>query len=170
MGNWVVLFSRTGSEIADLSECFGRWPEKIFTNNLDETTWDYRIPPELITPATPKQIFEYLENTSNLFITLHGFMRIIPEHICERHEIYNGHPGAIDLYPELKGKDPQERAWEGKYEKIGSVLHKVTAGVDEGEILEAVSLKNTCTSKDELYHTLRLTSFISWTRFLREKL
>ena len=87
----------------------------------------------------------------NPIITLHGWLRIMPPEICNRYEIYNGHPGLITKYPELKGKDPQMRAWEGDYEFCGSVLHRVTEGVDEGEI---INLKNS--RLDELIQELLL--------------
>ena len=31
---WVVFFSQTGSEIADIAESIGRWPDRIITNEL----------------------------------------------------------------------------------------------------------------------------------------
>ena len=30
--NWIVFFSQTGAEIADIAESLGRWPDRIFTN------------------------------------------------------------------------------------------------------------------------------------------
>jgi folate-dependent phosphoribosylglycinamide formyltransferase PurN len=48
----------------------------------------------------------------------------------------------LDIKPwddetDLKGKDPQIRTWENinNYQFIGSVVHKVTPGVDEGPVL-----------------------------------
>ena len=50
-----------------------------------------------------------VNNLKHDLITLHGYLRIIPENICKQcKHIYNGHPGLINMYPELKGKDPQE--------------------------------------------------------------
>ena len=59
----------------------------------------------------------------------------MPPGVCDAFEIYNGHPGLITKYPELKGKDPQERSFK-QYETAGAVLHKVTAGVDEGDVID----------------------------------
>jgi folate-dependent phosphoribosylglycinamide formyltransferase PurN len=58
-----------------------------------------------------------LEQFPDAIVTLHGWLRVIPAYVCERSRIYNGHPGLITKYPELKGKDPQVRAFikEGKY-------------------------------------------------------
>ena len=33
-----------------------------------------------------------------------------PGEVCEKRNIYNGHPGLITQYPQLKGKDPQQKA------------------------------------------------------------
>ena len=70
----------------------------------------------------------------NLIITLHGYLRILPEALCTNFKIFNGHPGDIVNYPELKGKDPVDRVTP-EMKTIGAVIHKVTAGVDEGEIV-----------------------------------
>ena len=42
---WITFFSQTGSEIADLSEEMGRWPDIIITNERPEhlRTIDPRI-------------------------------------------------------------------------------------------------------------------------------
>ena len=105
-------------------------------------------------------------------ISLHGYLRILPADICEQYEIYNGHPGAIGLYPELKGLDPQARAWENceRYSRIGSVVHNVTAGVDEGEIVSEVTVPNLVKSLDEMYGTLKQTSLQSWIKFMEDRL
>jgi folate-dependent phosphoribosylglycinamide formyltransferase PurN len=114
---------------------------------------------------------QVIYNVSETFISLHGFLRILPADICEKYEIYNGHPGAIDLYPELKGKDPQEKVWQenDKYRIIGSVVHKCTAELDGGDVLKAVHLRNRNYTKEELYASLKMTSLSAWGFFLREK-
>ena len=42
---WITFFSQTGSEIADISESLGRWPDVIVTNERPEhlRTVDPRI-------------------------------------------------------------------------------------------------------------------------------
>ena len=96
-------------------------------------------------------------------------MRIVPEEICGRYEIYNGHPGLITKYPELKGKDPQERAYNDKYKTAGSVIHRVVPEVDAGEILaeEEVDIKDK--SLNEVYESLHEISSDLWVEFLKEK-
>ena len=81
-------------------------------------------------------------------------------------DIFNGHPGLISSYPELKGKDPQIKAWEGKYREVGSVVHKVTEGVDEGDIVMQCSTNNFAKSLDGMYRILKSTSFTCWISFL----
>ena len=143
--NWIALFSQTGCEVADLSEGINREPDFVITNaDLDKT-----------------------------LITLNGWLRIVPASKCSVYNIYNGHPGLITKYPELKGKDPQKRAWENiaSYAKIGSVVHKVAAEVDAGEVIVE---KSTRTSRiynlNKTYNALRKTSFDAWLEFLKEHL
>ena len=173
MKKWVALFSHTGSEIAKLAETFGVWPTDIFTDNNNVDEWNKNIPEELVTISNPDAIHNGLRFTKErTLVTLHGYMKIIPTDVCELHDIYNGHPGAINLYPDLKGKDPQERSWENrdKYEYIGSVIHKVTPGIDEGEIVGYVYTDNDCQSKEEMYNVLRDCSYESWLDFLRREI
>lgn len=105
---------------------------------------------------------------ADTLITLHGYLRILPANICNRYTILNGHPGLITKYPELKGKDPQVRAWEGKYPLIGSVVHKVTPGVDEGEVITSVCYTNRCDTLDEIYGKLKQSSLESWLWVLKD--
>ena len=37
----------------------------------------------------------------SVFVTLHGYLRILPPDFTKASNIYNGHPGAIEQYPEL---------------------------------------------------------------------
>ena len=109
-------------------------------------------------------------NPKDVLITLHGYLRIIPSDVCERFEIYNGHPGYITAYPELKGKDPQIRAGEAGHRWVGCVIHKVTAGVDEGPIEDQTGVPNTASSLDELYSLLKKKSLYLWVKFMWRKL
>ena len=161
---WIAFFSQTGSEIVDIIERLGKKPDLIITN--------YR-------PSDKREInknLPYWSEVTNkpdlkqLIITLHGWLRIMPPEICNKYEIYNGHPGLITKYPELKGKDPQMRAWEGNYEFCGSVLHRVTEGVDEGEIINSGTFTKEGLEVNDYFHILRETSLNLWIEFLREKL
>jgi len=97
----------------------------------------------------------------------------VPPDKCAKYNIYNGHPGLITKYPELKGKDPQQRAWHDlhKYDTVGSVVHRVVEEIDAGEVntLSEISTANILTL-DEMYKALRSTSLIAWSSFLKERL
>ena len=176
---WIAFFSQTGSEIVELSKWLDRKPDLIVTNNFEEKIKFHPGVRELgvtIMSARHDMIMNYFRNqviynVSETIISLHGYLRILPADICEKYEIYNGHPGAIDLFPELKGKDPQEKVWQenDKYNIIGSVVHKCTAELDAGAILKAVHLRNRNYSKEELYASLKMTSLSAWSFFLKEK-
>lgn len=174
---WIAFFSQTGSEIVNISKTLGIKPNLICTNNTEE----YKGTPyhpgirelkSTICIGTHKKLMEYLSmtnvyNPKDTLITLHGYLRILPPEICNKFEIYNGHPALITHYPELKGKDPQERTWEGNYHTIGSVVHRVTEGVDEGEVVKSVAYANRCNTKDELYLKLKESSLEAWLWFLK---
>ena len=112
----------------------------------------------------------YLRQVENPLITLHGWLRILPEDICNKYEIYNGHPGLITRYPELKGKDPQIRAFAGEYNTGGCVIHRVTPGVDEGEVLMEREVGIRLLDLDGLFTILHKTSVNMWIEFLDERL
>lgn len=179
MKYWLAFFSQTGSEIVDLSKELGRKPDLLVTNNFEEKIKfnpGIRSLDVTIQSARHESLMEYFRNTKfwppeDTLITLHGYLRILPADICERYKIYNGHPGAIDLYPELKGKDPQERVWNenDRYPIIGSVVHECTAELDAGQIVKTVHLKNRSYTREDLYYSLRMSSLSAWTFFMKEK-
>jgi len=174
----VAFFSQTGKEIVDISKQIGRWPDLIVTNERPEHL--RTVSQELegkVTFVSNKPTVEELEDIlsgyENAVITLHGWLRIMPPQICEKYSIINGHPGLITKYPELKGKDPQERAYtaiqNGEMKQAGCVIHRVTAGVDEGKVLMKEYFNvETLTSLDELYSKLRDRSLYLWVRFFKE--
>ena len=173
---WVALFSQTGLEILQVSEQLNRAPDLIITNQPINSQ---KINPRLLEKYQSRivsldkkpRIIDYIFLLHGAdIITLHGWLRIIPREVCEQFKIYNGHPGLINKYPELKGKDPQKRAWEGKYKEIGCVIHEVIPAVDEGNILQYNSIENTCKTLDELYNILHDTSTKLWVDFLAIKL
>tara|TARA_R110000824_G_scaffold391538_2_gene589396 strand:- start:73 stop:621 length:549 start_codon:yes stop_codon:yes gene_type:complete len=173
---WIALFSQTGSEIANLSSALYRSPDFVITNaDIDHVDprveVDFRLDKE---EAKTLDILENLEfNINETLITLNGWLRIVPSYKCSKYNIYNGHPGLITKYPELKGKDPQQRAWDNidNYNKIGSVVHKVVEEVDAGEVMcEEIIPTKYIGSVDATYDALRTTSFTAWYRFLKEHL
>ena len=182
--HWVTLFSQTGSEIARLKQRVGRWPDVIITNNADVDSWckelrelhkriegrSYYKPMSQIKiiNSTQAKTLNVLHNfaAKDSLITLHGWLRIIPGDICEQYDIYNGHPGLINVHPELKGKDPQVRAYEGGYATIGSVVHECTAELDGGDIKEwSATYQDEFDTLDDCFAKLAHTSFNAWEKF-----
>ena len=169
---WITFFSQTGSEIVDISKSLKRWPDLIITNKRPDHL-------RIINPAlegkvvyvenrpSTEELEEILSKYDNPIITLHGWLRVIPASICEKYTIFNGHPGLITEYPELKGKDPQIRAFEGKYPIMGCVLHKVTAGVDEGRIIAEERFNAFNITEEEMWKVTRDRSLYLWIDFLK---
>lgn len=181
MRPWITFFSQTGTEIYNLSNALGIYPDCIVTNKQDHTTTNECLIkttefrqhklnlPNLWCqlPKTPivKDYNNVLEIFNNPVITLHGYLKIIPKEICEKYEIYNLHPGLIDKYPEMKGFNPQERAFAEGYRLAGCVIHRVVPGVDEGEILMS---QGTCIEGLNLpgvYDKLHSVAFDLWKSF-----
>lgn len=172
---WIAFFSQTGSEIVNLQDALGRVPDLIVTNkrpdHLRTINEGIEVCLELPNKPTLEDYENILSEYENPLITLHGWLRIVPEEIADKYEIYNGHPGLITLYPSLKGKDPQFKAWEGNYKTIGSVIHRVTAGVDEGPVvLERAFNLERLLSLDDTFRILHNISTDLWIKFLRERL
>lgn len=174
---WIPFFSQTGTEIYNIIIKTGIKPYRIVTN-LDPSEADkinislFKNYSDIIyfLPKKPTQVeYETVIGTDKgTFITLHGWLRIIPENICKKYKIYNGHPGLITKYPELKGKDPQLRAFLGKYESSGSVIHKVTPGVDEGPVLLEKEIKLTQYDLEDTFRILSHTSLTLWLEFFKK--
>lgn len=169
----IAFFSQTGSEIVDISKVLGRWPDTIVTNQrpagLRTIHPEIKESGKLVTVSnkpTVKELEEVLGYYKDPLITLHGWLRIMPPNICEKYEIYNGHPGLITEYPELKGKDPQLRALEGKYPIMGCVLHRVTAGVDEGKVIAEERFNAFEITEEEMWKVTRDRSLYLWIQFL----
>ena len=171
---WITFFSQTGAEIADLSENIGRWPDLIITNSRPDhlRTIDPRIVEYGYTEVPNKPTANDLDAIlqDNAIVTLHGWLRIMPPVICNKYLIYNGHPGLITKYPELKGKDPQVKAHKLGHEVAGAVIHKVTAGVDEGKVLMQERFNTFGLELDDLFRILRDRSLYMWNDFLKKVL
>ena len=176
MKKHIALFSQTGTEIFDLYE-LGHRPDQIIHNHRPQDNMSKplveayfgqmdHIPRSFSKDV--KTLRSMLGDPKKCYITLHGWLSIIPKEICDEYEIYNGHPGLITEYPELKGFNPQKRAYEGSYEYVGSIVHRVTADVDEGEVLLGVSVLNTANNLTEMYDDLRKTSLEAWIGFFAQ--
>ena len=169
---WIAFFSQTGSEIVEVSKLLGRWPNMIVTNERPEHL--RKIHPALEARVifvennpTEEELGVLVDCFENPLVTLHGWLRIMPPSICNDYEIYNGHPGLITEYPELKGKDPQQKAFDLGLESSGCVIHRVTEGVDEGEILRSRKVSIKGLEIGELFHILHSISVSLWVDFLK---
>jgi folate-dependent phosphoribosylglycinamide formyltransferase PurN len=178
---WVAFFSMTGSEIVSISEQIGRWPDRICTNKpLEEID---QIHPDILSKDYKKILFlspkpsseEYdtvlkvTKRAPKSIITLHGFLRVLPPDICNNYTIYNGHPGDIETYPQLKGFNPQHKAFNLKLKKSGSVIHQVTAIVDAGPILASRKCKIDNQNLSNTYKLLHNNSISLWVDFLQKQ-
>ena len=171
---WYALFSQTGSEIYQVSARLGRYPDMILCNKQSdlESINDnlFANSPIIFTGKSPTAD-EYLGYIpEDALVTMHGWLRIVPGEVCNQRNIYNGHPGLITEYPQLKGKDPQQKAIDLGLEYSGCILHKATAELDGGPIVD-ISDKVTIQDKssEQVFADLHKASVDLWVKFLKEK-
>lgn len=170
---WISFFSQTGGEIVDIAKSLGRWPDLIITN--ERPAGLRTIHPELkesnllVTVQNKPTLLDYEEILGyhkNPIITLHGWLRVVPPQICEKYNIFNGHPGLITRYPHLVGKDPQIRAFREKLPVMGCVLHRVTPGVDEGPVIAEERFNTFNITEEKMWKVTRDRSLYLWIKFL----
>lgn len=177
MRNWICFFSQTGSEIHNLCNSLGTYPNAIVTNKQDHGTTNQdlinttafrshklncNIWHQLPAKPTVADYEQVLSEFNNPVITLHGYLRIMPAEICNKYDIYNLHPGLINKFPSLKGFNPQERAFKEGYKLAGCVIHKVVPEVDAGEILlsQGTSIENK--NLQEVHDALKTVALDLW--------
>jgi folate-dependent phosphoribosylglycinamide formyltransferase PurN len=177
---WTAMFSRTGYELYCIIKVLKLLPTQIICNRkpqkegIDERFWnflkdqDYDI--TFVTKSPSVEEYDlFLQPPERHLITLHGWMRIVPPPICEKFDIYNGHPGDIVTYPELKGKDPQQKAHSLGHKTLGTVIHKVIPEVDNGPVISTAKINNTFHDVDSISIALREESIFLWTEFIKQK-
>jgi len=171
---WVALFSQTGSEIYNIAQRIRKHPKYILTNNADRETWHPGLAElnSIIVTGKHAMLMDMLVGMrNNPLVTLHGYLRILPEEVVTTHEVINGHPGDIIKYPELKGKDPQQKAMDLGLPSTGVVLHKAVAEVDAGEILKHATRDILAgTTTEQLILDLKAIQLDLWSELLRERL
>jgi len=175
---WIALFSQTGSEIVKLSNRLGQFPDKIITNRANRADFHPGIlkydATRSVTTLKPTPSSDDYANVlhDNAIITLHGWMRIIPPEICDKHTIYNLHPGLINEYPELKGKDPQEQVFKmlNPPAHVGCVLHRATGELDSGPIILSRRVINHYNTPNCLITGLHEMSGDMWLDFFQDEL
>lgn len=170
---WIALFSQTGSEIVGVSNALGYQPSLVLTNNMDEDKWHPDMQSYNVVKFKHDDIMAFIryDIEPSWIITLHGYLRILPESICNEFNIFNGHPGDIVTYPILKGKDPQQKALDLKLPSTGTIIHRVIPEVDAGQILRI----QTCSIEegetlDSLCTKLKFMSIQLWTDFIKTRL
>lgn len=167
---WFALFSQTGSEIYQVSEKLGRYPDMILCNKQDNFEGVNKNligkAPIIFTDKKPttEQYLQYIPEDA--LTTMHGWLRIVPGEVCQQRRIVNGHPGLITEYPELKGKDPQQKAIDMGLEYSGCVLHETIAEVDSGHILGEKKVRIADLTDDMVFFALHEASIKLWVEFL----
>lgn len=176
---WYAFFSQTGNELAKVIQMTGKEPTKIITNLTVEQVkekvnpWLYEnYKHRLMYVPNRPTVHDYINaigySTENKMLTMHGWLRILPSTICHRYKAFNGHPGLITKYPELRGKDPQIKAYMGNYVTGGCVVHEITPEVDEGPIYFSKEVLLDDLSLDETFLKLYETSLDLWIEFFKE--
>lgn len=163
---WYAFFSHTGTEIYNLTRRVGITPDCVVTNTRDmdklhpglkKLSTEFRYTNNW--PKEPDYDFMLDECETGCICTLHGWMRIVPPSVCESHEMYNLHPGLITRYPELVGKDPQDRVDPETHEYVGLVIHRVTEQLDGGEVIVEMSTRNNNTNTHKVLHDMALEAW-----------
>ena len=127
---WVALFSQSGSELRAICQQLKRSPDLIITNSsqdLDFNQFDCKNYVKARGFKNNDKFYSDILDAYNIasqdcIVTCHGWLKIIPAATCLKYQIYNGHPGDIVKYPELKGKDPQQKAFDMKLTHSGTVI------------------------------------------------
>jgi folate-dependent phosphoribosylglycinamide formyltransferase PurN len=174
---WVTLFSQTGSEIYNISQILNKEPDIIITNKsidkidtINQNLIDNFFKKIVFIPKKPT-VEEYrFVIPENSFVTLHGYLRILPPEICKQFEIYNLHPAPLKLYPDLKGFTPQERVYREKRDFSGNTIHKCIAEVDAGEILAENTLFVRGFNLDQIFTETHKKATELWCSFLQNRL
>ena len=170
MDKWIALFSHTGNEIHNISQALGRYPDTIITNNTNNINKKLESRVVYTEHAPSTEVYNQLLE-QDAVITMHGWMRIVPDEICREYTIYNLHPGLITKYPQLKGKDPQDRVFSmhNKPATVGCVIHRTIGQVDTGEVLMEREVINEYNNVADLTTTLHEIAGDMWVEFLRSK-
>lgn len=175
--SWVAFYSQTGSEIVNLCKRLDIKPKVVVTNNPKRTSTEsydfFRNNDITITqlPLNPSPDDYLLTHNSVQIITLNGWLRIIPPFICKswKGRLFNGHPGLITKFSELKGKDPQQKAFELQMKKVGSVVHEVVEEVDGGKVITFSEIDLIDTKLEDYFSNLKGTSMDAWEKFFKFK-
>lgn len=167
--NWIPFFSQTGSEILHIIKALNVEPLFIVTNKKERDYCEELKQYNIMHFSSFKELEKIKYILDNSIVTLHGFLRIIPPQLITSN-MFNGHPGLITKYPELKGFNPQEKAYNLHLKTSGSVIHEVTDVVDSGRILAYKEIDIQNLSLDEIYSKLHDNSINLWIDFLKDRI
>lgn len=181
MVNWIACFSHTGSEVVNVNGAlvYQGADVRLRAALTDNMTFN--------NDAIPYEKYLYrsminmrLADLQDCIVTLNGYLGIINTPLLDRMKsrnckVYNIHPAPIQLYPELKGLDPQERLYDGikdgKYQYIGCVIHEVTPQLDSGKLVHwKTEIAYPDWTKDQLYAHLHEMGTHMWLDFFREEM
>ena len=173
---WVCFYSQTGSEINNIRKLLKKDPDIIVYNGDDLSHTNMELLEDLgdkmvRLPAKPS-LDDYLQLAEILpkdcLITLNGYLRIIPKYMCEHFNILNLHPGLITKYPELKGFNPQEKAFNLNLPTTGVVIHEVTPELDSGKIIASKEVPIAGNTLDVVYEKLHDAATQLWVDVLKD--
>jgi folate-dependent phosphoribosylglycinamide formyltransferase PurN len=176
---WVTFFSQTGSEIYKISKKINRVPDIVITNKskdqvleINQNLFHEYLDRFIWLPKKPT-VLEYINAIpQESFVTLHGWLRIIPPEICDIYEIYNLHPAPIHLegYDKYKGKDPQVRIFEDRAKYSGNVIHECIAELDAGKILAKNEFEVEGFDLDMVFKLTHAKATELWCSFLKNRI
>ncbi|MAG26892.1 hypothetical protein CMI47_15240 [Candidatus Pacearchaeota archaeon] len=92
---------------------------------------------ELYTPTKEKMIGMLGERDYDFLVSVHCSF-VFPPEVFEKARIgaVNIHPSiAVDREIKYKGADPVKKALEADERKVGVSIHRISEGIDEGEVL-----------------------------------
>jgi folate-dependent phosphoribosylglycinamide formyltransferase PurN len=175
---WVAMFSQSGLEIANVSKRLGRIPDVVLTNKDIEdmdtiNTLLTKSCAEVLTlfstrkPSVDSYITAIPEKA---IVTMHGYLRIIPAEVCEKRTIYNLHPANLIMHPQLKGLDPQKKAFKMKLGLSGNTIHECTAELDSGKIITSSVVDIAGLKLNGIIDALHSDAENLWVQFLKDKL
>ena len=151
----LLFFSGRGSNLeAILTRYHQTWakPPIVVTNNPEAdgilVARRFNIEPLILeSPINYAELSQYLRAEGVECIFLLGYLKIIPSLFIKTwtNRIFNLHPSLLPFYPGLRSI---ERAYSDRND-IGVTIHKVTEGVDEGQVMvQQMVISSKANSKD----------------------
>lgn len=138
---WALFFSGRGSNLEAILKTYCKtwsYPPVLVSDNPKskgiKVAESYGLTTHILKkPIDYKLLSTFLKEQKVDHIFLLGYLKIIPASFLSdwTNNIFNLHPSLLPAYPGLQSI---ERAYEEK-KAIGITIHRVTEGVDQGQIL-----------------------------------